>query len=99
MVNRSTMGDLLSESELRRLLPDRIRSIRYGRGWTQHQLAAALDMHPVTVANWERGSCIPTREGQERIARLAGIPLIRLLGTGGEWKIPPRDGRGRRKSP
>lgn len=40
--------------------PDRIRSIRAARGWSQQQLADYLRVRRATVADWERGAHEPS---------------------------------------
>lgn len=37
------------------MTPADLRTLRQRLGWSQQQLAEALGVHRVTVANWERG--------------------------------------------
>ena len=34
---------------------ERLREVRQEKGMTQSELARRLDVHPITVSNWERG--------------------------------------------
>lgn len=43
-----------------------IRAARERRGWSQAQLADAVDVSPRSVGNWERGESVP----KNRAARL-----------------------------
>jgi len=39
---------------------ERLRHARYLKGWTQSDLAAALDTDFETVSRWERGIAVPS---------------------------------------
>lgn len=38
---------------------DEIRAAREARGWTQQQLADAVEVGSRTIGNWERGETVP----------------------------------------
>ena len=55
---------------------DKVRELRRRRGWTQEDLARAVDVTLPTVQRWERGASLPFRLVRielERLFREAGI--------------------------
>lgn len=55
-------------------------SLRKLRGMTQRELSAALGLSPATVAQWERGYCLPSTENLQAIADLFGCSVDAVLG-------------------
>lgn len=55
-------------------------SLRKLRGMTQRELSAALGRSPATVAQWERGYCLPSTENLQAIADLFGCSVDAVLG-------------------
>lgn len=53
---------------------ERLRAWRESKGWTQMQLAVAIDAQPSAVSNYERGAVIPSLRAAARIERECGIP-------------------------
>lgn len=56
-------------------LGKRIKQARDGKRWKQKELAAAVNVEPVTVSRWERGVNMPDLGKLERIAEATGRPL------------------------
>src|SRR5947199_7430470 len=64
---------------------ERLRHARYLKGWTQSDLAAALDTDFETVSRWERGIALPSPFYREKLCDLFGktaeeLGLLVLLG-------------------
>lgn len=72
---------------------DRIRALRLKRGWTQAQLAKAMDVSAMTVSRWERGAVVPHhRESlyERACTVLAPSDRAKYLASGpGLWRTPP----------
>lgn len=54
-------------------MKDKLRKLRQDRGMTQAQLAETLFVSRSTVAKWECGLGLPSRECMEMLERLYGI--------------------------
>lgn len=69
----------------------RFQQIRREHGWTQEQLAEALDVQPITLSRWERGERAVSLSLLARAAQVLEVPLGDLLDT--ERKLPkaPKD--------
>jgi DNA-binding transcriptional regulator YiaG len=50
--------------------PQEIRSFRARMGWTQRDLASALDVSPTAVALWETGKREPNRANEVLLGKL-----------------------------
>ncbi len=59
-------------SWLRYRAADRIARWRRAVGWSQAQLAAAVDRDPSTVSRWERGRRLPSPEMHSALCGLFG---------------------------
>lgn len=59
---------------------DALATLRKWRGLTQRELSAALGLSPATVAQWERGYCLPNTENLQAIADLFGCSVDAVLG-------------------
>lgn len=58
----------------------RIREARQRKGWTQHELAAAIHQHPNSVSRWERGGVRPSIDVLALIAEATDTSADFLLG-------------------
>ena len=58
----------------------RIAEARYKCGWTQEQLAAAIESTQATVQRWETGQVVPQVSRLEDISKAMGISLSFILG-------------------
>lgn len=59
---------------------DSLVKLRLERNMTQRELSAALGRSPATVAQWERGYCLPSTENLQAIADLLGCSVDAVLG-------------------
>jgi transcriptional regulator with XRE-family HTH domain len=57
------------------MLGDRIREARAAKGWKQKNLAAEVDVEPITVSRWERGATTPDLDVLRLVAEATGRPL------------------------
>lgn len=57
---------------------NRLAFYRLVLGIEQREIARSIGVSPITVSNWERDICVPTRENAERVALLLQIPLRKL---------------------
>jgi transcriptional regulator with XRE-family HTH domain len=58
-----------------RMLGDRIREARAAKGWKQKNLAAEVEVEPITVSRWERGATTPDLDVLRLVAEATGKPL------------------------
>ena len=58
-----------------RMLGDRIRQARAAKGWKQKNLAAEVEVEPITVSRWERGATTPDLDVLRLVAEATGRPL------------------------
>lgn len=63
------------------MLKDKIRKARRSKGMKQTELADALNVHPNTVSNWERGVHVPQDLELESIARELGVAVSDLVSS------------------
>ena len=56
-----------------------IAALRQAKGFTQQQLAAALDVSHQAVSKWETGQAIPDVETLMALSRLFGVTVDQLL--------------------
>lgn len=54
-------------------LPRRLRDARKAAGLTQQDVAERLEVHPMSVSNWERGVTVPERERVAALAKLYDV--------------------------
>jgi transcriptional regulator with XRE-family HTH domain len=59
--------------------PEKIRRARMASGMSRTEFAAALDVSPSSIGEYERGANRPTADKAVIIARLLGVPLDWLL--------------------
>lgn len=57
------------------VLGDRIREARAAKGWKQKNLAAEVEVEPITVSRWERGATTPDLDVLRLVAEATGKPL------------------------
>jgi transcriptional regulator with XRE-family HTH domain len=65
-------------------LGDRIREARIGLGFTQQDVASALQVSAQAVSKWERGENAPDVAALPELARLLGTSIDYLLGA--NWR-------------
>jgi len=65
-----------------RTLGERLRSLRMAWGWTQGQLAAALNTDQTAISAWELDKTRPSGAALLSIAHLFGLGLEALDGAG-----------------
>lgn len=53
----------------------KIREARAAKGWKQKQLAAQVDVEPITVSRWERGATTPDLDVLRLVGDATGKPL------------------------
>lgn len=74
----------------RHQLAEALRRAREAAGLQQQEAAERLDVHPVTVSNWERGKNVPRDDALAEIAALYGTtPAALRYGT---HEQPPTGG-------
>ena len=59
---------------------NQVRKLREGRGWTQRDLAAQLNVSPATVALWETGVNSLSLRNAFALADLLGCSLDAIFG-------------------
>ena len=69
----------------------RFQRIRREAGWTQEQLAEALDIQPVTLSRWERGERALSLSALAQSAAILEVSLGDLLDTGRRAPAGPKD--------
>ena len=72
--------------EVERLLGKRIALMRKERGFSQAQLAEAIDVAPETISRLERGVSVPSVSTLEDIVEALNITLKDIF----EFHIPPK---------
>jgi transcriptional regulator with XRE-family HTH domain len=58
-----------------------VKSARKHKGWTQAELAQAMDVTSGNVSHWERGQHEPSHSQVKKIAAVTGYPME-------EWPFP-----------
>ena len=58
---------------------ERLKRLRLGRGWSQEELAARLDVSPGSVGNWEMGPHTPHPKTLRKIAAQFEVDVFYLL--------------------
>lgn len=70
---------------------ERLKRLRLGRGWSQEELAARLDVSPGSVGNWEMGPHTPHPKTLRKIAAQFEVDVFYLLegehGQGGRHAV------------
>ena len=67
---------------LDRISGPRLREVRERRGYTQQELAFALDVSPGVIRNWEKGRTPLTVERIDQLARALEVKPAAL------WMVP-----------
>lgn len=62
------------------MLSKRIHELRSALGWSQVELARALNVSKQTVSNWENDNIQPSIDMLVRLARVFGVTTDYLLG-------------------
>jgi putative transcriptional regulator len=60
-------------------MTNRLRELRYGRGWSQQDLAERLDVSRQTVNALETGRYDPSLPLAFKIARLFNLPIEKIF--------------------
>ena len=74
----------------RKLLGQRIKSLRKMRGYTQEQLAEIIDINPKYLSSVERGEENPTLDLFLRLAKGLKVDLYEIFQFEHEGKAPQR---------
>ena len=61
---------------------ERIREARAAKGWKQKELAAEVEVEPITISRWERGATTPDLDVLRLVADATGRPLAYFVGGG-----------------
>lgn len=61
-------------------MPNRIKELREGMGWSRAKLGAKLGVHYNTVGNWEDGTSEPKSSQLAKMARLFGCSVECVMG-------------------
>ena len=69
------------------MLSERLTALRKGKGYSQSQLAQALNLSPSTVGMYEQGRRVPDLGTLIALAKLYRISLDYLI-TGREYRFP-----------
>ena len=69
----------------------RIREARADKGWKQKELAAQVEVEPITVSRWERGATTPDLDVLGLVADATGKPLSYFVGPAS--RAPTEDDR------
>ena len=64
------------------VLGDRIREARTAKGWKQKNLAAEVEVEPITVSRWERGATTPDLDVLRLVAEATGRPISYFVAEG-----------------
>jgi transcriptional regulator with XRE-family HTH domain len=65
--------------KIRSILPNRIRTFRNSKGWTQERLAEEIDVHATYISRIESGQKLPTLIIICKIADAFGVNTYELL--------------------
>nr|WP_029077511.1 helix-turn-helix transcriptional regulator [Bradyrhizobium sp. th.b2] len=68
-----------SLAQVRRNLARNVRTLRHGRGWSQHDLADEAAIRQALVSAIEVGSANPTLESLDKLAAALGVDLANLF--------------------
>jgi transcriptional regulator with XRE-family HTH domain len=80
----------VSETEILRLLAERIKMLREARGWTQEQLAERSAMQRSYLADLELGRRNPSVRTLVKVANAFDIAVPELLKSGRKGRTPRR---------
>ena len=73
--------------------PEKLITLRAGRGWSQERLAKELGVTRQAVGRWERGECLPDAVGLTGLARAFDIDSEWLLDENAAGTPEPRAAR------
>lgn len=71
-----------SRSMAKEPVGERIREARAAKGWKQKELAAEVEVEPITISRWERGATTPDLDVLRLVADATGKPLAYFVGGG-----------------
>ena len=69
-----------NKKRARTLLAQKLRVLRFVRGWSQEALAEASGLHRTHISLIERGACNISLDNLEKLAGAFGLALPDLLG-------------------
>ena len=69
------------EKRARKLLARKLRVLRFVRGWSQEQLAAASGLHRTYISSIERAERNVSLDNIEKLADAFDLPIKDLLGA------------------
>lgn len=82
------------EREVRDMtFPEKLITLRAGRGWSQEKLAGELGVTRQAVGRWERGECLPDAMGLTRLAQTFDVNPEWLLDESASGAPEPRQAR------
>ena len=70
--------------------PEKLITLRAGRGWSQEKLAGELGVTRQAVGRWERGECLPDAMGLTRLAQTFDVNPEWLLDESASGAPEPR---------
>lgn len=73
--------------------PEKLITLRAGRGWSQERLAKEIGVTRQAVGRWERGECLPDAVGLTGLARVFDIDSEWLLDENAAGTPEPRTAR------
>ena len=73
--------------------PEKLITLRAGRGWSQEKLAGELGVTRQAVGRWERGECLPDAMGLTRLAQTFDVNPEWLLDESASGAPEPRQAR------
>lgn len=73
--------DVTKKQVVIRLFADKLKKLRNGKGLTQKELAAIINVSTSAVSQYERGKATPRRENLILLAEYFGVTVAYLEGT------------------
>ena len=70
---------------------ERVAEARRDRGWSQEQLAEAIEVEPATISRWETGGRALSLSTLTRISEILEVPLARLFDIEQDIPQPKHD--------
>ena len=75
-------------------LGERIKKLRWHRGWTQEDLSRAVNTEQAIISNWERDKVRPSGAALAALAQVFQLtPAALESGEGFQLQSPPRPGK------
>lgn len=83
MITLPIDSDKASAQRNREVLAQRLRVLRFIRGWSQEQLAEVSGLHRTYVSAIERGRCNLSLASMTKLADALGVTVVELLDSRG----------------